>query len=232
MSRHSTSEPSVVEQSPPSAAERALRAEMAARYEALLDEARSLAHQRKRLDRAVLTAGIRTETHEYRQALPRDLELEHLTRVLLGLEEEALGRLRQVMTIARLRVPEEAVDAIRPDPPRRLAMRQRPTIVGNMAVEKRAAVDGVQLSWRPAAGVEEWTIRIEERPDDRSGHVSVETLTLPGPSTTATVTLGAKSRRVSLVGRRRDGRLLQRALISALTSESWREQWQRKPSAG
>jgi len=61
--------------------------------------------------------------------------------------------------------------------------------------------------------------------------VPVETLTLPGTATTTTVALGEKSRRVSVLGRRRDGRVLHRALISALTADSWREQWQRKSSA-
>jgi hypothetical protein len=231
MSRRSSTEPPPAEQGV-TAAERALRAEMTARYRVHVDEARRLAQERKRPNQAVLGAAIRTETHEFRQALPRDLELEHLTRVLLELEREALAQLGQVMAIARLRLRDEPPDTDRPAPPPKLAMRQRPTIVANMAVEKQEADGGLTLSWQPVPGVGEWTVRVEERRDDRSSYEAVETLTLPGPTTATTVTLGERSRRVTLIGRRRDGRVLRRALISALTAESWREQWQRKPSAG
>jgi hypothetical protein len=232
MSRKQSPEPVVATKAAPSAAERALRAEMTGRYKAHVDEARRLAQERKRPNPAVLSAAIRTETHECRQALPRDLELEHLTRVLLELEQEALAQLQQVMAIARLRLRDEPEEVAQAGTPRRLAMRQRPTIVANMAVEKQAAEGGLTLTWQPAAGVSEWTVRVEERRDDRSSYEAVETLTLPGPSTATTVSLGERSRRVTLIGRRRDGRVLRRALISALTSDSWREQWQRKPSAG
>jgi hypothetical protein len=36
---------------------------------------------------------------------------------------------------------------------------------------------------------------------------------------------------VHLLGRSRDGRLLRRALISALTQESWNDRWERRASA-
>jgi hypothetical protein len=37
--------------------------------------------------------------------------------------------------------------------------------------------------------------------------------------------------RVHLLGRGRDGRLVRRAIISALTREGWDERWQRRASA-
>ena len=232
MSRRQSPDPSVVKSAAVSPAERALREEMVPRYRAHVDEARRLAQERKPPNQAVLGAAIRTETYEKRRSLPRDLELEHLTRVLRELEQEALDRLEQVMTIARLRVRDEPAEVARPEVPQGLARRQRPTIVANMAVDKHAADgDGLMLRWQPAAGVTEWTVRVEERRDDRSSYEEVETLTLPGASTSTTVLLGERSRRVALLGRRRDGRVVRRALISALTSDSWREQWQRKPSA-
>jgi hypothetical protein len=36
---------------------------------------------------------------------------------------------------------------------------------------------------------------------------------------------------VHILGRSRDGRLLRRAVISALTQDGWNERWQRRASA-
>ena len=43
--------------------------------------------------------------------------------------------------------------------------------------------------------------------------------------------LGDTPSRVHLLGRGRDGRLVRRAIISALTREGWDERWQRRASA-
>ena len=37
--------------------------------------------------------------------------------------------------------------------------------------------------------------------------------------------------RVSLVGRNANGRIVQRALISGLTSSNWSQRWQQRPTA-
>jgi hypothetical protein len=87
------------------------------------------------------------------------------------------------------------------------------------------------LSWDPAAGVAGWEVRISERPDPRSEYVVRETLTLPPADTTVELPLGEQPLRVHLLGRGRDGRLLRRAIVSALTRDGWKERWQRRASA-
>ncbi|MEN3338450.1 MAG: hypothetical protein V7647_2126, partial [Acidobacteriota bacterium] len=79
--------------------------------------------------------------------------------------------------------------------------------------------------------VTEWEVRFSERPDPGSDYVARETLTLPSAATSVEVPLGERPLRVHLLGRRRDGRLLRRAVISALTRENWNDRWQRRGSA-
>jgi hypothetical protein len=38
-------------------------------------------------------------------------------------------------------------------------------------------------------------------------------------------------RRVHILGRARDGRLVRRAIVSALTKDNWDDRWQRRASA-
>jgi hypothetical protein len=58
-----------------------------------------------------------------------------------------------------------------------------------------------------------------------------ETLILPANETTLELSLEDRSLRVHILGRSRDGRLLRRAVISALTRDSFGERWQRRASA-
>jgi hypothetical protein len=79
--------------------------------------------------------------------------------------------------------------------------------------------------------VASWEVRISERPDPRADYVVQETLTLPAATTSVGLPLGDVPLRVHVLGRSRDGRLVRRALISALTRETWSDRWQRRASA-
>ena len=97
---------------------------------------------------------------------------------------------------------------------------------------RRARGDGViVLSWDAAPGVTGWEVRFSERADARSEYVVRETVTLPGTATSVELTLGVLPRRVHLLGRSNDGRLVRRAIVSALTQDNWDDRWQRRASA-
>ena len=74
-------------------------------------------------------------------------------------------------------------------------------------------------------------MRFSERADARSEYVVRETLTLPGTATSVELALGELPRRVHLLGRANDGRLVRRAIVSALTQDNWDDRWQRRASA-
>jgi hypothetical protein len=146
-------------------------------------------------------------------------------------ERTALQQLARVIAVHRARMlvaeKQEPAPATR-SPPRRALLRSRPTISGNMDVRRQGVAT---LSWDPATGVASWEVRISERPDPRREYVVRDTLTLAPSETTVDLPLGELPLRVHLLGRGRDGRLLQRAIISALTRETWNERWQRRASA-
>ncbi len=100
-----------------------------------------------------------------------------------------------------------------------------------MEVRRAARGDAIVLRWDAARGVESWEVRFSERPDARSDYVVRETLSLPASATEVDLPLGERALRVHLLGRGRDGRLVRRAIISALTRETWNDRWQRRASA-
>jgi hypothetical protein len=139
-----------------------------------------------------------------------------------------------VITVHRARAlmaREPAAPPAAAAPPRRAVLRTRPTISGNMEVRRHADGETVILSWDAVPAVTSWEVRFSERPDARADYVVRETLTLPAAATTVELPLGEHPLRVHLLGRGRGGRLIRRALISALTRESWNERWQRRASA-
>lgn len=150
-------------------------------------------------------------------------------------ERRALKQLERVLSVHRAR----AALARQPAPPavttaaplRRAPLRARPMITGNMEVRRQRNGEAFVLSWDAAAGVTQWEVRISERPDARRDYAVRETLNVPPTETTVDLPLGDRPLRVHVLGRSRDGRLLRRAVISALTRESWDERWQRRASA-
>lgn len=146
-------------------------------------------------------------------------------------ESTALQQLARVIAVHRARMlvaEKQGPAAATPSPLRRPLLRSRPTISGNMDVRRQGEAT---LSWDPATGVASWEVRISERPDPRREYVVRDTLTLAASETTVDLPLGEFPLRVHLLGRGRDGRLLRRAIISALTRDGWTERWQRRASA-
>lgn len=145
-------------------------------------------------------------------------------------EKRALQQLERVLSIHRARgalARKTAQPAVAPI--RRL--RARPTITGNMDVRRDTRGETFVLSWDGAAGIAQWEVRISERQDARQDYAVRETLSLPANETTLELPLGDTSLRLHILGRSRDGRLIRRAVISALTRESFGERWQRRASA-
>jgi hypothetical protein len=149
-----------------------------------------------------------------------------------------LQQLERVLTVhrarARLAAPPAAPPAQRTAPLRprgRAAFRAQPTITGNMEVRRAPSPHGVELAWETTAAVTGWEVRVSERPDARSEYAVRETHDLAGSATRFELALGELPRRVHLLGRANDGRLVRRAIVSALTRENWNDRWQRRASA-
>jgi hypothetical protein len=100
-----------------------------------------------------------------------------------------------------------------------------------MEVRRETAGDAFALRWDAFAPVASWEVRISERDDVRSDYVVRETVTLPAEVTSVELPLNGSTFRVHVLGRGRGGRLLRRAVMSALTRDNWTERWQRRPSA-
>jgi hypothetical protein len=147
-----------------------------------------------------------------------------------ALERRALQQLKTLTSLARARA------RVTPPPPvaptsQRPALRERPTITGNMEVRRERAGEAFVLHWDAAPGVLEWAVRLSERSDPRGGYVVREERELGAAATSVELPLGANALRVHLLGRGRGGKLVRRAVMSPLTPDSWGERWQRRASA-
>jgi hypothetical protein len=153
-----------------------------------------------------------------------------------GDTERALGQLTRIVSVQRARAlvagPPTHEAAPPPEPAHRpLALRTKPTITGNMDVRRERRGDSFTLAWTAEPKVVTWDVRLSERPDVRGDYLVREERSLAGPATSLELELGDTPLRVHLLGRGRDGRLVRRAIISALTREGWDERWQRRASA-
>ncbi len=149
-----------------------------------------------------------------------------------------LKQLQRVLTVQRARArlasqptPPPAAPAPPARPRARTSFRAQPTITGNMEVRRARTEDGIALSWDTTSAITSWEVRFSERADARSEYVVRETLTFPGTATSVELALGELPRRVHLLGRANDGRLIRRAIVSALTRDNWDDRWQRRASA-
>lgn len=158
-------------------------------------------------------------------------------RAVGGDTERALKQLARIVSVQRARTlvagPPSGEPTIPPPEPvtRPLALRTKPTITGNMDVRRERRGDTFVLAWTAEPKVVAWDVRLSDRPDVRGDYIVREERTLPGPETRLELELGDAPSRVHLLGRGRDGRLVRRAIISALTREGWDERWQRRASA-
>jgi hypothetical protein len=152
-----------------------------------------------------------------------------------GDTERALKQLARIVSVQRARAliagPPTPEPAPPPAPARPLALRTKPTITGNMDIRRERTGDSFALAWTAEPKVVAWDVRLSERPDVRGDYVVREERSLPGTETSLELELGDTPLRVHLLGRARDGRLVRRAIISALTREGWDERWQRRASA-
>jgi len=149
-------------------------------------------------------------------------------------ERKALQQLERVLAVARAQARVRRQPAAPPPAPTRrprALLRSRPTISGNMEIRREGPAEAAALAWDEAKAVAHWEVRVSERPDPRGEYVVRDTLTVSPPATRVELPLGDAPLRVHVLGRSRDGRLLRRALISALTRETWNERWQRRASA-
>ena len=156
----------------------------------------------------------------------------------VGGGKKALQQLERVLTVARARARLAAPPAPPPAPVirprgRAAAFRAQPTISGNMDVRRaRAGESSITLTWdAPPPSVTAWDVRFSERPDARSDYVVREERTLPRTESSLELELGELPLRVHILGRANDGRLVRRAIVSALTRDNWDDRWQRRASA-
>jgi hypothetical protein len=133
---------------------------------------------------------------------------------------------------ARSRLAQQPVAPPAPRPaPKRAVVRGKPTISGNMEVRRETQDGTFRLAWDTLPSVATWEVRISERKDPRSDYVVRDVQNLPAGQSSVELPLGERGLRIHLLGRGRDGRLIQRAVISALTRDNWNERWQRRASA-
>jgi hypothetical protein len=153
-----------------------------------------------------------------------------------GDTETALKQLSRIVSVQRARALLAGPPAHEPEPTpepirRPLALRTKPTITGNMDVRRERRADMFVLAWTAEPKVVAWDVRLSARPDVRGDYVVREEHSLAGDATSFELELGDDPIRVHLLGRGRDGRLVRRAIVSALTRDGWGERWQRRASA-
>jgi hypothetical protein len=202
-----------------------IESDLAQRHALYLREAKRLVIDGLVPDESGLGAGIRAETSRYLSARPW-FERPALTAVTTATEAETLAALKAIVASAR-----RPVTASPDRPVRRLALQPAATMVGNMVVRKKRTDDGVELAWDGVPGVGEWTLRVSTRPDPRQDYVDGDPVTLPATARSYEVGLDEQPRRIQIYGHGRNGRIVRRAVISALTRANSGAQWKRQATA-
>ena len=196
-------------------------------YAAIVDEARGAVATGRAPDARALEARVRAARGSVGDGTSAAL-VSRAERTALEQLERVFAVHRARALVAREPIPPPATGA--PRRPRAL-LRSRPTMSGNMEVRREESRDEHALAWDAVPAVAAWEVRISERPDPRADYVVLETLTLPAATTRVELPLGDVPLRVHVLGRSRDGRLVRRALISAVTRDTWSDRWQRRASA-
>ena len=202
--------------------------ELGRRHAFYLREAQRLVLDGAVPDESGLTAGIESETARYLRFRPW-LAVDALAAAVAGVEETSIGALQAIMATAVTAPPAPAASPARPI--RRLALQPSATIVGNMSVRKQPTARGLELAWDAAPQVTEWVLRVSVRPDPRQDYVEGEAETLPATTRSYEVELDDHPRRIQLYGHARGGKIIRRAVISALTSGNSSAQWKRQATA-
>ena len=203
--------------------------ELGRRHALYLREAQRLVLDGAVPDESGLAAGIRAETARYLRSQPW-LAVDALAPAVAAVEASTLSALTAIVATAVVDPPTPAAPpAARPI--RRLALQPSATIVGNMAVRKQPTEQGLELSWDAAPQVIEWVLRVSVRPDPRQDYVEGTAETLPAGTRSYEVALDEHPRRIQLYGHARGGKIVRRAVISALTSGNGGAQWKRQATA-
>ena len=199
------------------------------RHALYLREAQRLVLDGLSPDEAALADGMRAETIRYLRSYPWAAH-PTLGPAVAAADTRSLAALSAIAAAAP--APEPSPASPPPRSVRRLALQPSATIVGNMAVRKRQTEDGLELLWDTAPNVVEWTLRISLRPDPRRDYVEGDAVVLPAGASSCEVALDEHPRRIQLYGHARDGRVVRRAVVSALTSGNSGSQWKRQATAG
>lgn len=194
-------------------------------FEAIIDEARAAVAAKREPNAQALEARLRAAAKQAR-ARGDAVAVERA-------EQDALEQLKRVVSVHRARVRLSRDPAPPPAPaaapaPLRALLRTRPTITGNMDVSRKRDGEKLQLRWDAAPAVTEWEVRFSERADARADYAVIQTLTLPGPTTSVEVPLGERTMRIHLLGKGRNGKIVRRLMISGLTRDTWSEKWERR----
>jgi hypothetical protein len=200
--------------------------ELGRRHALYLREAQRLVLEGTAPDEDGLADGVRAETARYLHSQPW-LAVDALAPAVDAVEQSTLVTLRAIVATAAASTP--APTPARPI--RRLALQPSATIVGNMAVRKQPTERGLELAWDTVPQVIEWVLRISVRPDPRQDYVEGEAETLPAGTRSYEVELDEHPRRIQLYGHARGGKIVRRAVISALTSGNSGAQWKRQATA-
>ena len=203
--------------------------ELGRRHALYLREAQRLVLEGTVPDEDGLAAGIRAETGRYLRSQPW-LAVDALAPAVSGVEESTLTALQAIVATA---VPTAPPTTAKPPvrPVRRLSLQPAATIVGNMVVRKQPTERGLELAWDAAPQVIEWVLRVSVRPDPRQDYVEGEAETLPAGTRSYEIELDEHPRRIQLYGHARGGKIVRRAVISALTSGNSGAQWKRQATA-
>lgn len=197
-------------------------------YAAIFDEARAQVAAGRAPNVDALAERIRAAGRQARGRAGAD------EKAIARAEHKALQQLARVGAVHRARglaAREPAPPPVTSRRPGRAVLPTKPTISGNMDVRKAREGEAVVLRWDAAAAVAEWEVRFSERPDARSDYAVLETRALPAAATSVELPLGERPLRVHLLGRRRDGQLVRRAIVSGLTLATWNDRWLRRATA-
>ncbi len=202
--------------------------ELGRRHALYLREAQRLVLDGLVPDESGLADGIRRETRRYLSSHAW-LADAALVPAIVKTEGSTLAALHAIVASALTAPQTPATQPVQPV--RRLVLQPSATIVGNMAVRKMPTEEGLELSWDAVANVTEWKIRVSVRPDPRQDYVEGHLVALPKRATSLAVALDEHPCRIQLYGHARDGRIVRRAVISALTSGNSSAQWKRQATA-
>jgi hypothetical protein len=193
-------------------------------FEAIIDEARAAVAAKREPNAQALEARLRAAAKQERSRG----DIAEIDKA----EQDALEQLKRVVSVhrARVRLSREPAPppAVAAPAPLRALLRTQPTITGNMDVSRKRDGETLLLRWDTTPAIAEWEVRFSERADARADYAVIETLTLPGTATSVEIPLGERTMRIHLLGKGRNGKVVRRSLISALTRHTWSEKWERR----